>query len=87
MVVLPVHGKPKSLLELTEQELDAIRAPFFRALGHRSFCAPNRVGLVLFEDGSWVAINFNDEPVVVKLDDQECVIAPRQWFCHWVEKE
>ena len=83
VVILPVHGNPRSLLKLTEEELDAIRAPFFRALGHESFRAPNRVGVFLFEDGSRVTMNFNDQPVEVALDGENHDIAPREWLCRW----
>jgi len=86
VVLLPVHGDPKSLLALPQEQLDSLRAPFIRALGHTSFRAPNRVGLVLFEDGSWVAMNFNDRPVTIVLDGESHDVAPRQWLQHWEER-
>ena len=55
--ILPVKGDPKSLLELPQAELDAVRAAILRPLGH-TFRAPNRVALYLFADGSWVIENF-----------------------------
>jgi hypothetical protein len=86
VVVLPVRGNPKSLLKLTREELDSLRAPFIRALGYQEFNAPNRVGLIVFEDRSWVTMNFNDQPVVVRLNGKNRDSAPRQWLCHWEEK-
>jgi hypothetical protein len=83
VVVLPVHGDPKSLLKLTQEELARLRDPFLRALAHQAFDAPNRVGLFLFDDRSWVTMNFNDQPVVVRLNGIPHEIAPRQWRHHW----
>lgn len=80
--VLPVGGKPKSLLALTEDRLDAIRRPLLRPLD-RSFQAPNRVALYLFEDRSWVIENFNDEPVAVQLDGNSLRVAARGWLHRW----
>ena len=80
--VLPVGGEPKSLLELAEDRLDAIRRPLLRPLD-RSFQAPSRVALYLFEDGSWVIENFNDEPVAVELDGKSLQVAARGWLYRW----
>ncbi len=80
--ILPVKGEPKSLLELSPDQLDAIRRPLIELLGH-SFEAPNRVALYLMTDGSWVVENFNDTPATVKLDGAEHQIAPRDWLCNW----
>ena len=83
VVILSVHGNPKSLLKLSQEELDALRAPFLRALGYQAFNAPNQVGLILFEDKSWVMMNFNDHPVTVKFNGEDHEIAARQWLHHW----
>jgi hypothetical protein len=80
--VLAVRGNPKSLLELPQQELDAIRRPLLSVLG-RSFQAPNRVGLYLFADGSWVIENFGDQPATVTLDKKTVEVAPRAWLFEW----
>jgi len=80
--VLPVKGDPKRLLTLPQDELDAIRAFLLRPLG-RSFRAPNRVALYLYEDGSWVVENFNDEAVTVELDGKSLSVPPRGWLKHW----
>ena len=83
VVVLPVHGNPHSLLKLPREELDALRAPFLRALGQQAFSAPNRVGLILFEDRSWVMLNFNDHPVAVAFNGESRDIPARQWLYQW----
>ena len=80
--VLPVGGSPKSLLELDQAKLDAIRSPLLEPFG-RSFRAPNRVALCLFGDGSRVVENFNDEPVTVELDGKPIRVDARAWTYRW----
>jgi hypothetical protein len=80
--ILPVRGDPKRLLDLSEDEVNAIRVPLLRPWG-RSFSAPGRVGLYLFADGSWVIENFNDAPVRAELDGQAVNVQPRDWSYHW----
>lgn len=80
--VLRVGGDPKSLLELPQADLEAIRRPLLEPLG-RTFKAPNRVALYLFADGSWVVENFNDSPASVQLDGAALEIAARGWRYNW----
>ncbi len=80
--ILPVHGQPKSLLELPQEQLDSIRQPLLKASGHH-FHAPNKVALYIFSDGSWVVENFNDNAVVVQLDGEELQIEARGWKLGW----
>lgn len=80
--VLPVGGDPKSLLDLDQKQLDAVRAPLLQPFD-RSFRAPNKTSLYLFQDGSWVIENFNDEPVTVELDGKSITVATRGWTCRW----
>ena len=80
--ILPVGGDPNSLLELPQAELDAVRRPLLRPL-NRSFRGPNRVALYLFQDGSWVIENFNDQPVTVELDGTSHTVEPRNWIYRW----
>lgn len=82
--VLPVKGSPKSLLTLSQTQLDALRSPLSRPLGHR-FRAPSRVALYLFQDGSWVAENFNDRPISAELDGESLEIHARGWRYGWKE--
>lgn len=80
--VLSVKGAPQSLLTLPQAELAAIRQLLLRPL-HRRFEAPHRAALYLFEDGSYVIENFNDERVTATLDGTAHELGPRAWACHW----
>ncbi|NLF73900.1 MAG: hypothetical protein GX575_33240 [Candidatus Anammoximicrobium sp.] len=80
--VLAVRGEPKRLLDLPQQELDRLRAPLLRPLGH-NLRAPNRMGFYPFADGSWVIENFHDEPATVELNGESRQVAPRGWIMHW----
>jgi hypothetical protein len=82
--VLAVKGDPKSLLQLPQETLDALREPLLRPF-HATFRAPQRVALYLFRDGSWVVENFNDEAVTVALNGASLPVAARGWSCHWKE--
>lgn len=81
--ILRVTGASNSLLALPQAELDALRAAMLKPLG-QELRAPNRVGLYLFEDGSWVIENFNDEAVTVRLNGETHQVSARQWKHHWV---
>jgi hypothetical protein len=80
--VLPTGDSPKSLLELSQDELDAIRLPLLAPFG-RTFASPNRVALYLFDDGSWVIENFGDEPATVALDEIQIDVPARGWCYEW----
>jgi hypothetical protein len=80
--VLKAKGDPKSLLQLPQGELDALRAPLLRPF-RTTFQAPNQVGLYLFQDGSWVVENFNDQPVTVELNGRSSPVAARGWIQQW----
>lgn len=80
--VLAVKGQPKSLLELPQADLDALRAPLLKAAG-LSLAAPNKVAFYPFQDGSWVLENFNDQPVEVKLNNETIKLEPRGWRYLW----
>jgi hypothetical protein len=76
--ILRVNGDPRSLLQLSQAELDDLRAPMvtpFRA----SFKAPNQVGLYLFKGGGWVVENFGDQPARVELKGCTFTVPPRDW--------
>ncbi len=80
--VLAVKGDPKSLLQLSQKELDELRAPLLRPF-KASVAAPNQVGFYLFRDGSWVMENFNNEPVTVRLNGEAFQVAARGWNYRW----
>ena len=80
--ILGVKGDPKSLRQLPQKELDALRAPMLTPL-KTAMRDPNQVGLYLFKDGSWVIENFNDEAVQVNLNGEMFTVAARGWLQHW----
>ncbi len=80
--ILPVLGDPHRLLKLTENELEPLRMALLRPFGI-TFRAPNKVGLYLFEDGSYVIENFNNDPVKAALNGQEHEIPGRGWIQVW----
>ncbi|HEX2971172.1 MAG TPA: hypothetical protein VHP11_02495 [Tepidisphaeraceae bacterium] len=80
--VLRVKGEPKSVMDLPQSELDAIRSTLLQPL-KISFRSPSRVGLYVFQDGSWVVENFNDSPVSAELNGQTLRIPARDWHYQW----
>ncbi|MBI4663612.1 MAG: hypothetical protein HY735_32830 [Verrucomicrobia bacterium] len=80
--ILAVKGDPKSLLQLSQKELDDLRRPLLRPF-QGSFQAPNQVALYLFQDGSWVVENFSDVPVSAELNGQPIDLSPRAWKHEW----
>lgn len=84
--ILQVKGDPKSLLQLSQEELDNLRDVLLEPLGI-SFHAPNRVALYAFHDGSWVIENFNNEPVLAKINGERVSIPPRGWIYRWERSE
>jgi hypothetical protein len=83
--VLTVGRDPKTLLQLSQKELDDLRGPLLRPF-RVSFNAPNKVALYLFRDGSWVVENFNDEPVSVEFNHNPLTLAERSWRQEWRTK-
>lgn len=82
--ILQVHGDPQSLLDLPADALTDLRRPLLQPFASR-FEAPNRVGLYLFADGSWVIENFQDQEVSVTLNGQAIRVDARGWHLVWKE--
>ena len=80
--ILAVKGDPKSLLQVSQTELDELRAPLLRPLKTK-FRAPNQVALYLFKPNGWVVENFNDQPAQVEFNGRKLTIEPRGWRCEW----
>ncbi len=80
--VLEVKGSPKSLLDLPQERVDALRAPLLRPL-KTDLRAPAGVAFYPFRDGSWVLENFRDEPVSAELNGQTQRLTPRGWRQQW----
>ncbi|MBN2593541.1 MAG: hypothetical protein JXA81_08550 [Sedimentisphaerales bacterium] len=62
LTVLEVNGSPRSLLNLTRQQLKPIRDKMLAPFGMK-FDAPNKVALYLIGDNCLIVENFNDEPI------------------------
>ncbi|MEP6728049.1 MAG: hypothetical protein ABJC98_19655 [Bacteroidota bacterium] len=67
VTVLPVKGSPKTLLNLTREQIKPIRDKMMAPLQIK-FDAPNRVELYLFGDNVFVVENTNEEAVDVTLE-------------------
>ncbi|MCU0962217.1 MAG: hypothetical protein MUF48_19140 [Pirellulaceae bacterium] len=80
--VLPVHGDPKSLLDMPTETLTKLRQPLLQPFTCQ-FAAPNRVALYLFADGSWVIENFQDQEVSTTLNGQATAVDARGWRYGW----
>lgn len=82
VVLLKVNRNPKSLLQLSKDELDSIRKTALKPF-NLTFSAPNKVGLYIFADGSYVIENFNDDAVDVEYNGVKMTIQPRGWKYEW----
>ena len=67
LAILDVKADPHSLLNLTREELGAIRDKLLTPFGIK-FDAPNKVALYLIGDDCLIVENFNDEPVNVSIE-------------------
>jgi hypothetical protein len=80
--LLAVKGDPKSLLQMPAADLQQLRSPLLNPF-HVSFEGPNRVGLYLFGDGSWVVENFTDDSVTATINQEQATLGPRSWRYLW----
>jgi len=80
--ILKVGGNPKLLLKLTRKELDPLRA-FALQPWKISLEGPNRLGFYLFDDGSRVVENFDDQAATIECDGRSSSIPPRGWQLEW----
>jgi hypothetical protein len=64
--ILEVKGNPKSLLELTREQINPVRNKLLAPLGIK-FDAPNKVALYLIGEDCLVIENFNDDPIDVSV--------------------
>ncbi|OHB73762.1 MAG: hypothetical protein A2Z25_00770 [Planctomycetes bacterium RBG_16_55_9] len=67
LTILKVNGNPRSLLNLTRDELNPIRNKLLAPFGLR-FDAPNKVALYLIGEHGLIVENFNDEPIDATLE-------------------
>jgi len=80
--VLPVQGDPHRLLKLSEEELNTLRQAMLRPWS-MTIRGPNKLGVYVFADGSYVLENFNDEPVRVDFNGVSHNISARDWVQVW----
>ena len=82
VMILPTEESPWQLLEMTEEELDALRT--FALKPFKINCkGPNRINMVLFTDGSYVLSNFHDEEINVTIGDEVSAVAARGGVAEW----
>jgi len=67
LTILKVNGNPRSLFELTREQLKPIRDQLLAPFGMK-LDAPNKVALYLIGDNCLIVESFNDEPVDVSLE-------------------
>jgi len=67
LTILKVGGSPRSLLELTRQQLNPIRGKMLAPFGMK-FDTPNKVALYLIGDNCLVVENFNDETIDASIE-------------------
>jgi hypothetical protein len=76
VLVLKVGGNPRSLLDLTREQLKPIRDKMLAPFGIH-FDAPNKVALYLIGDHCLAIENFNDEPVTATLEFSQPIKASK----------
>lgn len=79
---LEVKGDPHRLLKLSQTELDPLREGMLAPWGIK-VRGPNKLGVYLFQDGSYVLENFNDQPIAAELNGQAHEIPARGWVQVW----
>jgi hypothetical protein len=67
LTILKVGGNPRSLLEMTRQQLKPIRDKMLAPFGMK-FDAPNKVALYLVGDNCLIVENFNDESIDASIE-------------------
>ncbi|HUU53167.1 MAG TPA: hypothetical protein VMW44_00835, partial [Candidatus Bathyarchaeia archaeon] len=67
LTILKVNASPRSLLELTRQQLNPIRDKMLAPFGMK-FDAPNKVALYLIGDDCLIVENFNDESIDASIE-------------------
>jgi len=76
LTILKVGGSPRSLLEMTRQQLKPIRDKMLAPFGMK-FDAPNKVALYLIGDNCLIVENFNDESIDASIEFSRPVTASK----------
>jgi hypothetical protein len=74
LTILKVNGNPRSLLEMTRQQLEPIRDKMLAPFGMK-FDAPNKVALYMIGDNCLIVENFNDESINASIEFSRSVEA------------
>ena len=74
LTILKVNASPRSLLELTREELKPIRDKMLAPFGMK-FDAPNKVALYLIGDNCLIVENFSDESIDASIEFSRSVMA------------
>jgi hypothetical protein len=82
VLILPVKEDPKTLFELPEADVEKMREHLLAPFKTR-FTSPKKVALYLYDDGSWVIENFNDEAAALELNGKTVRVAARGWAYEW----
>ncbi len=80
--VLQVQGDPHRLLKFSEDEVNQLRQAM---LGPWSITVrgPNKLGVYIFDDGSYVLENFNDQAIRVEFNSIQHDLPARDWVQVW----
>ncbi|MFC2124262.1 hypothetical protein ACFLU5_05585 [Bacteroidota bacterium] len=85
VMVLPTEKSPWHLLDMSQEQLQALHTMVLKPLGITKYKAPNHVGMVLFTDGSYVLSNFQNTPVTVTKGSTVHTIPPRGFISKWTD--
>lgn len=80
--ILDVQGDPHRLLKLPEEQLNELRRTMLSPWS-MTVRGPNKLGVYVYADGSYVLENFNDEPVRVEFNGVQHTIGARDWIQVW----
>ncbi len=80
--LLQVQGDPHRLLRIPEDELNRLRRAMLSPWS-MTVHGPNKLGVYVFDDGSYVLENFNDEAIRVEFNGVQHNIPARDWVQVW----
>jgi len=80
--VLAVNGDPENVWALPTERIETTRTAMLRPFDV-CFQGPARTALYLFDDRSWVAESFHEEPITVTANGQEVDMEANGWAQSW----
>lgn len=81
--IVPRKESSWEFCNLPPERLAELRGFVLPVFGIKDFRAPNRVGLILFTDGSRVILNFDDSPASITLDHSSFTLSAHSTRCFW----